>query len=837
LPIQKQESSKMDSVEDRGALPVFFSQLQTAARIASSKTSSRMSIERYLSAPLEDEPASVPAINAALKRQTPQSFGSDAQAPQRRGHSRETSYDANSEGRRTFYTSGSAPDSTGTSYSVVSKSKRTNARPQMPELTKIKTLLSEHAAVQSPERPTTSRTIEVETIWTEPFHMDFPEYSPEKKTGYRELAEQELAQIQEKARRLEDQLRRFREEKEAAELLPSRVTDEMAYEQMAAKPKLAWILGGDGLDANSIKRPKSIASVGASVADGAMSRPSTSGSLADERRAKQPRKSKSIGALDDASGRSQPEKKPPLPEMKSGKRQRFFCTFCHKRFHSQTEWMNHEKTIHIPDELWVCCPRTGEFPGRCPFCEKSKPSPSHLADHNYLSCQAKPLSERTFSRKDHFLQHISQEHKVSPGQKPLRLTELLEAWRHPLPLKQGHQALHCGFCGLTFPTYQERTEHVAGHFAKGLDMMSWWAARLSHEVVGPQKTDHSPYGISSSFAFAHIDSRCRYLPHRCRYCDRTYENLAVARKLHPICTMWSCSFLPGMQYTIYPAGVRPNLEAVCCYCNESLVKGDGKVKGAVLKEHIAMHNFRNCNQRLYFSGQRFRQHLQDNHKASYDASLFAGWTLLLKSGKKERPAVFESVDVTALRRVYTDMEVARQSTDKNREAPQVPKMNFMDFSETPQTSSAPRKKIRRKASVQTLPESVPNEVRDSGHFFTRAATTDFMVGEAGSSSPRLGPTGVLSPKSGMQHKLDFPVVSPPVDGIHRGLRFYRRRIEASTRNRLYIRDEADGPLSKNSQKLFRQMPASRFGGLVLHSSLVGMAPAKLTNAIDIYSLH
>lgn len=147
----------------------------------------------------------------------------------------------------------------------------------------------------------------------------------------------------------------------------------------------------------------------------------------------------------------------------------------------------------MPEELWVCCPRTGELPKRCPFCAKSNPSPSHLADHNYGSCQNKPLSERTFDRKDYFLQHIAQEHKVSPGQKPIRLTELSEAWRHPLPLKKGHQALHCGFCGLTFPTYKERTEHVTGHFMSGADMMSWWSARLSHEVTPPSKsTSASP---------------------------------------------------------------------------------------------------------------------------------------------------------------------------------------------------------------------------------------------------------------------------------------------------------------------------------------------------------
>lgn len=142
----------------------------------------------------------------------------------------------------------------------------------------------------------------------------------------------------------------------------------------------------------------------------------------------------------------------------------------------------------MPEELWVCCPRIGESLEQCPFCAQNNPSSSHLDDHNYFTCLKKSLSERTFDRKDHFLQHIAQEHNVSAGQKPLRLTQLAEAWRRPLPLKEGHQALHCGFCGQRFSTYAERTDHVTGHFMKGIDMMSWWSERISHPVMPPEKT-------------------------------------------------------------------------------------------------------------------------------------------------------------------------------------------------------------------------------------------------------------------------------------------------------------------------------------------------------------
>lgn len=156
----------------------------------------------------------------------------------------------------------------------------------------------------------------------------------------------------------------------------------------------------------------------------------------------------------------------------------------------QTEWVTHERNIHMPEELWICCPRLENSSSRCPFCAHSNPSKFHLKDHNYFSCHEKSLSERTFNRKDHFLQHVVQMHvdNVSAGQKPVRLTELSEAWRRPLNLEQGHQALHCGFCGLSFQSYHQRTEHVSKHFMSGSDMISWWSARLSHEItpsVGP----------------------------------------------------------------------------------------------------------------------------------------------------------------------------------------------------------------------------------------------------------------------------------------------------------------------------------------------------------------
>lgn len=324
----------------------------------------------------------------------------------------------------------------------------------------------------------------------------------------------------------------------------------------------------------------------------------------------------------------------------------------------------------------------------------------------------------------------------------------------------------------------------------------------------------------------------RTLPCRCRYCNRTYDTLDTALKSHPVCTMWSCSFLPGMQYTIYPSGARPDLEVVCCYCNESLAKGNGRVKGTLLRDHISAHNFRDCNQKLYFSAQRFRQHLRDGHKTNYDGTLFAGWTLLLKSCEQQKTAVFEQCEGASLQRAHTYPEVAPVSKNNNKTkgTPEA-RLNFMDISETPQTSSASRKRIRRKPSAQTMPDTVPHfALRDSTVFFTRAATIDVAYGKTaapwrhgeGSSAKKDRPTGAS--------------VSHPAEAAKSGLKFYRKRLESPTRNRLYIRHEVEGPLTKSTQKLFQKIPTSTFGSLVLHSSLLAATPARLTNSIDVYTL-
>jgi hypothetical protein len=113
--------------------------------------------------PLEDEPASIPAINAALKEKNLPTWSGQNQTNRgrRRGNPRGTSYDANSEGRQTFYTSANGPESTGTSFSVAPRPnhhQRNHAHPTIPQLPRLRTAALVHESLRLSEEPTSGDT-------------------------------------------------------------------------------------------------------------------------------------------------------------------------------------------------------------------------------------------------------------------------------------------------------------------------------------------------------------------------------------------------------------------------------------------------------------------------------------------------------------------------------------------------------------------------------------------------------------------------------------------------------------------------------------------------------
>lgn len=303
--------------------------------------------------------------------------------------------------------------------------------------------------------------------------------------------------------------------------------------------------------------------------------------------------------------------------------------------------------------------------------------------------------------------------------------------------------------------------------------------------------------------------------------------------LHAVCNMWSCSFLLGAQHVIYTTQSVSSSEVRCCYCNDPLVGRDGKIGKGVLNGHMIQHNFRKCDQKLYFCGQQFRQHFQDQHKAISDATLFAGGTLLSKHSHQKKPFIFLQLDfpvITHGTHADTEMTVGRtQVTDQEMVSQHTP-ASFMDLTDIPQRREPT--KLRRKASVQATHIKAAQEIRKSMHFLAHSATADIGNVCTATSSPHADEVD-YSTQSQPQHS----TASEPVNSLDSSVMFYRKTFDASTRNRIYLRD-MDEPLSEDALHPFRQLlGGSVFGGLVLHSSLVGAIPARLTNAVvDIYPL-
>jgi hypothetical protein len=314
--------------------------------------------------------------------------------------------------------------------------------------------------------------------------------------------------------------------------------------------------------------------------------------------------------------------------------------------------------------------------------------------------------------------------------------------------------------------------------------------------------------------------------HQCIYCFRLFPDLATAQELHATCAMWSCSFLPGLQYTIHSTGAKGHIETVCCFCNNTLAHGaEGKVNSADLKGHMLQHNFRACGQKLYFSTQRFRQHLQDSHNISHDGTLFAGWTLLLKSCRKERPSVFGQLSVRTTHgrpSVDTDaMDPAAKAISGNEQSPTIP-MSFMDLSDAPQRTEP--NKLRRKPSMYPAADHTAQEPRVSTQSFARLNIAEGSLPRP-SRFPRYNALKE-KPEASALPSLRGETICPT---------FYRKRLDASMRNRLYVAD-GDQTLSNVSQHHYMKMSGSACGSLIMYSSLAAAIPVRLTNSVDVYTL-
>ncbi|KAL2862187.1 homeobox domain-containing protein [Aspergillus lucknowensis] len=183
---------------------------------------------------------------------------------------------------------------------------------------------------------------------------------------------------------------------------------------------------------------------------------------------------------------------------------RYQCTFCMQSFKKKHDWSRHERTVHLPLDVWICTPNLSELePVQTPFlecrcCDCQSLDPDHWESHDFRECATKSLDERSFSRKDHLWQHLRKFHGCT--RYPVRD---LDAWRAPRNEIQSR----CGFCAALLPGWTARADHLATHFKEGCRMSQWvgdWGfdgtvlAHLRNAVVPMERNWVSPASHDAS---------------------------------------------------------------------------------------------------------------------------------------------------------------------------------------------------------------------------------------------------------------------------------------------------------------------------------------------------
>lgn len=155
------------------------------------------------------------------------------------------------------------------------------------------------------------------------------------------------------------------------------------------------------------------------------------------------------------------------------------CTFCGDSFKKKHDWSRHEKSVHLSLQSWICTPSLeimrelslSQSKSQCIFC--GHPSePAHWETHEFDLCAERPVSERTFRRKDHFWQHLQKFHRCrsTNAGMPAQIATYLES----ICLSERNDVRsRCGFCGLTLHTWTQRADHLAAHFKEGWRMSQW----------------------------------------------------------------------------------------------------------------------------------------------------------------------------------------------------------------------------------------------------------------------------------------------------------------------------------------------------------------------------
>ena len=155
----------------------------------------------------------------------------------------------------------------------------------------------------------------------------------------------------------------------------------------------------------------------------------------------------------------------------------YSCTFCDSQstFRSKHEWKRHERS-HVPQAEYMCLPKGaiiafGDRPV-CAICGTNEPRADHMVKHKMHLCLHKPPADRTYFRKDKFAKHL-RVHGLG-----LESPQVAH-WSRPL----SERVLGCGFCVHYFNSFEERSQHIAGHFESGCRKDSWCQSTVIQSLL------------------------------------------------------------------------------------------------------------------------------------------------------------------------------------------------------------------------------------------------------------------------------------------------------------------------------------------------------------------
>jgi hypothetical protein len=407
------------------------------------------------------------------------------------------------------------------------------------------------------------------------------------------------------------------------------------------------------------------------------------------------------------------------------------------------------------------------------------PDDTHMAGHKYQQCSNKPESQRTFYRRDHFIQHLHHVHFANSKHPSVRVgcqarlmateghnfgcKDLAMRWRRfGAPMKQDDPMLHCGMCGKKSKDWSERCEHVAQHLlAREHDRSAWWSERKENHL-------ENLYSASPFESF------------RCRYCLKIFTDVKEMNA-HSHCKVWSCRFLKTFDdVTANNAGPPlcsdfPSAKAHHCHLC-------GAGYRTPHSEHAQnYHRYRLCNQELYTSEESFLAHLHNFHGASHP-TLLQGSSVIEQNFLRNKGASFEPVEFNESWQPC-----------------------LMDLDETP-----------LEFAVDKIPTMMNNERKDNEHVkkptpARRKMRENLQRSTTGTAKAQRQRSETTTSKSEAH--------SP---------RFFRLSICAPVLSSriLYSRNDKPYNIPKNGQVVLEEMQKPHIASLVMSSGLVGMTLAR-----------